>query len=153
MSSSSDELVAALRSAGLRITRQREAICAVIGEGGGHMTVADIHRRAQRDGGVSFDISTVYRTVDALESAGMLHHVHLGHGPSVVHLTEDGQHQHLVCDQCGRTEDISLDDLAGLTDRVAEEFGFIVDGVHFALVGRCAHHVVDSERNRRDPDL
>lgn len=142
---SGDVLVAALRRSGLRVTAPRLAICQVLAEShDDHLTAAELHRRAEQMAGKSIDPSTVYRTIEALEGVGTLHHVHLGHGPSVVHLSERADHHHLVCEVCGRTEDVPLDQLADLIQEVADRFGFVADGVHFALVGRCLSH--------REPD-
>ena len=141
MSGPASDLVDALRGAGIRVTAQRRAVCDALSDFDSHQTVADLHRAAQAASGLSFDISTVYRTIDALEGAGLVHHVHLGHGPSVIHVTRGGEHHHLVCDVCGRTEDVDLPQLEAMTRHIESQFGFVVDGVHFALVGRCVEHV------------
>jgi Fur family transcriptional regulator, ferric uptake regulator len=139
-------LVEDLRGAGLRVTAPRRAICEVIATAHDeHLTAAELHRRAEEIAGVSIDQSTVYRTIDTLESVGRLHHVHLGHGPAVLHLSHHAEHHHLVCEECGRTEDVPLSELEGLVAHLEERLGFIAGGVHFALVGRCAVH----ERNTR----
>lgn len=136
-----DVLVEDLRRAGLRVTGPRRAVCRVLAaHHDEHLTAADLHALAEEETGRRIDISTIYRTIEAFEAAGRLHHVHLGHGPSVVHLSEHSEHHHLVCEVCGKTTDLPLDDLAELTSRLAERYGFVVDGLHFALIGRCLDH-------------
>lgn len=144
MTETLDDLLETLRSGGSRITAQRRAICSTLAGDDRHLTIPDLHRLAQERSGLRFDVSTVYRTIEVLEAAGRVHHVHLGHGPSVLHLSSQGEHHHLVCDVCGRTEDVAILRLDDLSRHIEREYGFVVDGVHFALAGRCAHH----ERNR-----
>lgn len=124
----------------MRITEPRRAICAVLADDEGeHLSAADLLDRVETRLGRSVDLSTVYRTIDVLQEHGVLHHVHLGHGASVVHLSETGVHHHLVCDLCDRTVDLPLDELEPLA-RVLAAHGFSTDTVHFAIVGRCSHH-------------
>ncbi len=142
-----DALIAALRAGGLRVTAARRAICSVIAESvGEHLSAADIQARAAAVLARPVDASTVYRTLDVLEQLGHLHHVHLGHGPGLVHLSAEADHHHLVCDVCGRTEDLPLAKLAPLLGAVEEEHGFVVEGGHFALTGRCADCVSGNNR-------
>jgi Fur family ferric uptake transcriptional regulator len=84
------------------------------------------------------DKSTVYRTLEALEDAGLLAHSHLGHGPSVYHLAEDAGHQHLICRSCGATVTLDEAEAALLARRITESTGFVPDPNHFALSGLCA---------------
>lgn len=135
------QLLDALRADGLRVTAPRRAICDALARHHDlHLTASTLHEAAEDSLGSPIDISTVYRTIDALEQSGLLHHVHLGHGPAVLHLSDHVEHHHLTCEVCGFTVDISLDDLQDLTDTVATRHGFTIDSAHFALIGRCSAH-------------
>ena len=141
---SADDLVAALRAAGMRVTRPRRALCAVLADAhAAHLTAAELRRRAEEVLGASIDLSTVYRTLDALDQAGLLHHVHLGHGPSVAHLSGEDDHHHLVCEVCGATVDVPRHEVAELMATLERRYGYQVDSLHFALVGRCPRHAGD----------
>ena len=60
---------AALHRAGLRITRQRHAVIAILSGFAAWPDVAEVHARARAvDGRVS--LATVYRTMHALEASG-----------------------------------------------------------------------------------
>lgn len=134
-----EDLVRALRSRGLRITRARRSICEVLATAHEeHLSAADLLERAQRVSGVRIDQSTVYRTLDVLEEFGHLHHVHLGHGPGVYHLSGEADHQHLVCERCGRSAAVPLAELVPVLETVTARYGFAADSVHFALVGVCS---------------
>ena len=134
-------LIEALRADGLRVTAPRRAICQALARGHDlHLTATTLHEAAEEVLGSAIDISTVYRTIDALEQADLVHHVHLGHGPAVLHLSDHLEHHHLTCEVCGLTVDIPIDDLQSLTDAVATRHGFTIDSAHFALIGRCSAH-------------
>ena len=64
--------------------------------------------------------------------------LHLGHGASVIHLSEE-EHHHLVCDLCGRTVDLPLEELGPLAE-LLERHGYEPGTVHFAIVSRCLSH-------------
>ena len=131
----SDQLVAALRQAGLRATAARRAVCEVVaGHHDEHLTPAGISDLLSG----RVDQSTVYRTLEALESAGLLRHTHLGHGPAVYHLTDEPPHQHLVCRRCGRTIEIAAADVEKLFAAITGTTGFVPDPAHFAVSGLCA---------------
>lgn len=130
-------LVSSLRQSGLRITSARRAVCQVLSEAhDDHLTAADLHQKVEKLMGSRVDPSTIYRTIDVLERAGHLHHVHFGHGPGVVHLVEETGHHHVVCENCGRTVDLALDELDALSG-VLGAHGFAMGSVHFAIVARC----------------
>ena len=130
-----DELIAGLRRARLRVTAPRRAVCAVLaGAGCEHLTAAEVAARA----GDTVDLSTVYRTLDALEGLGMVEHVHLGHGAGAYHVGPSGDHHHLVCESCGATVDVPLQRLQRAIEGVTAPLGFVPDSAHFAIVGRCA---------------
>ena len=135
MAATAEDLIRGVRAAGLRVTRPRRAVCAVLADAGSdHLTAGAI---AARVGG-RVDLSTVYRTLDALEGLGLVEHVHLGHGPGAYHLVPASPHHHLVCEVCGRTVDVPIGDLEAAIETVTAPLGFVPDAAHFAIVGRCS---------------
>jgi Fur family ferric uptake transcriptional regulator len=52
-------------------------------------------------------------------------------------LSERTDHHHLVCESCGRSVDVELEELAPVFDRLSETYGFAPTSLHFALVGTC----------------
>ena len=125
-----------LRSAGGRITVARRALVLAIVDANSHVTAEDLAAHVQSRH-PDVHLSTIYRTLDALEGLGIVTHVHLGHGRAVYHLAEDG-HLHLVCQSCGAVIEIPASLLAPLADRVRAAFDFRLDPRHFALLGTCA---------------
>jgi Fur family ferric uptake transcriptional regulator len=133
-----DDLISTLRSRGLRITDARRAVCGVIASShGDHLDAATIHHKALEDLGTDLDLSTVYRTLEALEEAGAVRHAHLGEA-AVYHLSEEQPHQHLVCRICGSTSALPASDLTLFLASVEKLTGFVADVEHFALSGVCS---------------
>ena len=129
---SAETLLDALRSRGMRITDARIQICEEIAaRHGEHLTAAAIGER------VDANESTVYRTLEVLEEAGIIEHSHMGHGPAVYHLANDADHHHLVCERCGRAEALPAAAYEALVAGITAETGFVPSSRHFALTGLC----------------
>ena len=136
MASDPNDVLLQLRERGLRMTPQRRAIVAEIMATEGHISPADVARRVrERVPGVN--PSTVYRTLDLLESLGIVSHAHLESGAEY-HRSEEGQHVHLVCARCGGEESLSVDEAASLRGLITSHRGFEPDFTHFAISGVCA---------------
>ncbi len=130
-------LVPTLRSRGYRLTPQRRVILEALERVRHHTTAEDMARRvAERIGGV--DVSTVYRTLELLESQGLVTHTHFDDGVTRWHLASAERHQHLVCRSCGEEQELALATLAPAARRIREKFGFEADMAHFAIAGLCA---------------
>jgi Fe2+ or Zn2+ uptake regulation protein len=130
-----DAIVTRLADAGRRRTAPRQAIVECLVNAGGHVTADEVAAQVQSRF-PSVNISTVYRTLDALEEIGVIDHVHLGHSRAVYHLVEE-DHQHLVCESCEAVEELPASRLKPLIASIERDFGFEVDRRHFAIVGRC----------------
>jgi Fur family transcriptional regulator, ferric uptake regulator len=145
-----DDLIGVLRSEDLRITEPRRLVCEVIAtRHAEHLTAAAIIEAVASETGGSVDRATVYRTLDVLEEAGAIKHGHIGHGPTVYHLAEESDHQHLVCQSCHRTVAIQASDLAPLLTEIESSTGFTVDIEHFALSGLCVDCTAAEKRGAR----
>lgn len=85
-------------------------------------------------------VSTVYRTLALLEEIGAVRHVHLSHGPARYEHAASAEVRHLVCEICDRHVAVPLEVFDVVRGRLADEFDFVLDGSHFAIVGRCRTH-------------
>lgn len=83
-------------------------------------------------------LSSVYRALSVLEDDGVVTHVHLGHGPAVYQLSSAvAAVRHLVCDTCGRQLTVPAGVFADVARTLEEEYEFVLDAGHFAVVGHC----------------
>lgn len=135
-------MVEALKAAGGRMTASRYAIVDVLAGVEDHLT-ADQLAAAVHAHHPATHLSTVYRTLDVLEEAGVLDHVHLGHGRAVYHFSDD-EHQHLVCEECGAVIHLPDAELTSLRARLDRKYEFTLRAHHFALLGLCQHCRVPS---------
>jgi Fur family transcriptional regulator, ferric uptake regulator len=133
----SEELLAQLKELTPRVTPQRRVILEAICELDGHLSaeevVAEVTRRLP---GVS--PSTIYRNLQALESVGLISHVHMGHAVAQYQPADHGGHHHLVCGTCGRTQKVDKGTTKDLQDALQASHGFKADFDHFAIYGTCA---------------
>lgn len=82
--------------------------------------------------------ASVYRALEALTDAGLVQHVHLGHGATAYHLADGaGEHLHLQCGGCGAVMDAPVELLSPVRRRLLRDHGFALDAAHVALSGRC----------------
>ena len=125
-----------LRSQGMRMTPQRIAIVDEIVTSTGYLTPLRVIERVQaRVPGVS--AATVYRTLERLESVGVLAHVHLENGMGY-HRVAETQHAHLVCSRCGKEQEIPRQELQRLERLLERGHGFRPDFAHHPISGLCA---------------
>ncbi len=127
---------AVLRRHGLRVTPQRRLVLAAVADLG-HSTPEQICERVQT-GADGVSLATVYRTLELLESLGLVAHTHLGHGAPTYHLAAHADHVHLVCRGCGDVREWDVEAAGDLGRRIREETGFVPDLAHLSLHGWCA---------------
>jgi Fur family transcriptional regulator, ferric uptake regulator len=131
-----EEIDQLLRSHDLRRTPQRHVTLEAIAELAGHATAEQIVGRVRLKL-PSVSSSTVYRTLATLEEVGVICHAHLGHTASVYHVGTAGLHQHLVCERCGKQQEVDDSVTAPFAAQLTKRFGFRANFTHFAVLGEC----------------
>jgi len=126
-----------LRAQGTRITNARVAILEVLSATDAHLSADDV---AQAVNAIQPRVhrATVYRTLESLVTAGLVAHTHLGHGTAVYHLTTT-PHAHCQCQRCEAVIDVPRTLLRTLSGRLLDDYGFVLDTGHSALLGLCEH--------------
>jgi len=125
-----------LRADGGRVTTGRRAIVRALLTGPDHHVTADDVARVVQAEHPDVHLSTIYRTLDALEHLGVVDRVNLGPGGAIYHLT-DHAHHHLVCESCGTVIEVRDELFTDLARRLDEQHGFAMPARHLAIVGRC----------------
>lgn len=101
----SAELSHQLREAGLRPTRQRVALAALLyGKGDRHVTAELLHEEAVASG-ESVSLATVYNTLHQFQTAGLLREISIG-GQRTYFDTNVSNHNHFFIEDEGRLVDI-----------------------------------------------
>ncbi|EJF90471.1 Fur family transcriptional regulator [Bartonella tamiae] len=120
----------ALRQAGLRITRQRRIILDLLAHTLDHPNAFEIFQRAnQQDASIS--LSTVYRTMKALEERGAIHRHAFDGGPSRFEQVSGQHHDHLIDIDSGDVIEFRSDIIEKLQEEIAKSLGY--DIVHHRL--------------------
>ena len=132
---SPSDLADAFRSSGRKLTPQRERIFRVLHDNPTHPTAEAVHAEVVADM-PSVSLRTVYATLHELAEMGELVQLDLGTGsarfdPNV------SEHHHLVCDGCGRVQDIELE-VPRFKVPARRTGGFRVEATQVVLRGHCA---------------
>lgn len=122
-------LLNTVRAHGLRVSTARRALLR-------QLLGADEPLTAEQIAGEA-DVASVYRNLDALETIGVVRHVHLGHGPGRYALS-DRSGGWATCEVCGRSTPLSSEALSHIRAAVLDFAGFDASFAHFPIVGRCA---------------
>jgi Fur family ferric uptake transcriptional regulator len=124
-----------LRAQGYRLTPQRELVLAAV-DTLGHGTPDEIlHEVRQHASAVN--ISTIYRTLELLESLGLVRHTHLSDRAPTYHSTSGPEHVHLKCRGCETVIDAEPAAFDGMVSELRERHGFAPDIGHLTVFGLC----------------
>jgi len=129
-------IVTALDRAGYRLTAPRRSLAALIASHDGYFTAGDLvaEARARRLG---VGRATVFRTLEVLETIGAVERLDLPSGDHAYVVCRRAHHHHVVCSQCGRTNEIDDGDLRAVVNEIARRTGYRVDDHRLELFGLC----------------
>jgi Fur family ferric uptake transcriptional regulator len=135
--SCSERLRLEMRLRGLRVTPQRAVILETVSHLGGHPTATEVYREAARRL-PGLNPATVYRTLEALQAAGMVDGMGGPGGKSRFSLRDlSHPHHHLVCIDCGGELELDPSWITGLAQQVRRRKGFRLHTHHLTLTGLC----------------
>ena len=126
-----------LREKGHRLTPQRILVLSIVADGGGHMGVDEVFRRA-KEAYPYMDIATVYRTLHLFKDLGVVTEVAIGDRLHYELIDPSGPHHHMVCRVCNGAFNLSPTYLDEFRDTLLEEFDVEPDLEHFAITGTCS---------------
>jgi Fur family ferric uptake transcriptional regulator len=131
-----EEFIERFRHLGLRVTPQRLLVLEALATNGGHMTAEEIMRWTSARY-PTINLATVYRTLDALTSVGLVTQTDLGSGASQFELVGDTLHHHLVCERCGAVIEIDDTLVVPVRERLLHDYGFRASARHIGFFGTC----------------
>ncbi|WP_066991679.1 Fur family transcriptional regulator [Streptomyces cellostaticus] len=127
---------ALLRRHGLRCTASRLCTLRLLSASGQHVSTAEVCAQLQGMG-LPFDQATVYRTLEIFTEVGLAHAV-LGPGPKRYGVSSV-PHHHVVCEECGRVQDVAIAQMSEAVERITELTGLHAGaGGSLLLYGRCS---------------
>ena len=123
---------------GARNTKQRTAVVEVLRELENFASAKEIHHALQERGD-KVGLTTVYRTLQSLSEIEAVDALHMPGGETLYRRCATEQHHHhLVCTQCGRTEEIDGGPIEEWATEVAKHHGFALTGHDAEIFGVCA---------------
>jgi Fur family transcriptional regulator, ferric uptake regulator len=132
-----EEVLAALQSAGYRVTHQRQTVIRTALGYGRHFTAAEIERDAgQVDLGIGR--ATLFRTLEAMVSCGSLARVNSGPGRGYIVCGAHDHHHHIICSGCGTVAKVPGCQAEERVAELSESTGFRVDGHYLEYYGLCS---------------
>jgi Fe2+ or Zn2+ uptake regulation protein len=131
---SPEELTAAFRARGLKVTPQRQAIFAVLDGNPTHPTAESVYASVSSVM-PTISLRTVYQTLNDLVEMGEISSVDLGTGSTRFDPTLDAHH-HLVCTACGAVGDVH-GAFPALTVPEGQGGGFDVQSTEIVFRGVC----------------
>jgi Fur family transcriptional regulator, ferric uptake regulator len=130
-----DSAIAAVRRRGLRVTASRRLVVEAVYSADRPVTAEEIasgmYGRSPR-----CDLASVYRNLETMQDAGLVRHVHLGHGPGL-YAPAAGAGEYVACDRCGRSQVIPPAAAERLRASVREAVGYEASFAHFPITGLC----------------
>ncbi|HEX6461371.1 MAG TPA: Fur family transcriptional regulator [Thermoleophilaceae bacterium] len=130
------QLTAVLHERGQRVTPQRLVINRALGELERHVTAEEVLESVE-DRLPNVSLPTVYSTLELFENLGVVRKLGVRQG-AVLYDPRPEPHDHMVCDRCGKIEDLDGGvELDGAVFR-ARRGGFVPKRAEVRINGLCA---------------
>lgn len=122
---------------GLRHTQQREHVLDVFLATERHVTVQELYDLVRREHkGIGY--ATVARTMKLMCECGLCRQVDFGDGSlRYEHKYDHKHHDHLICLNCGRFEEIYSRKLEKIQDELVSQYGYVQENHKLDIFGLC----------------
>ena len=131
------DMASHLRSAGYRMTPQRQLVWDVLRSSGAHLSAEQIQHEISRTV-PDFNAASVYRTLRLLEDLGLVSEVQLGDGRGYWELAHTDEVIHLHCRRCGTVDHHGGAMVAEVKAHLGTSHGFTTEAVDVVAHGVCA---------------
>jgi Fur family transcriptional regulator, ferric uptake regulator len=121
-----------------KVTAPRLEILRVLDESKKPLSPQEIHTHIiSRKVSEPIDLATVYRVCTKLEEAGVLHKVIFGDEYMRFEM-DRGHHHYIVCNHCGKTEEVDECGIEHLVEKISKRTGFKDISHDVMLRGTCS---------------
>ena len=118
------------------LTAQRRLLLELIRDAGGHLNAKELYQRARaRD--ESIGPATVYRSLNLFKQLGLVDERRLGKVRCCYEIKQSMQHQHLVCQRCGKVIEFHVPNFQKLIKTVRQEHNFKIIKAELCIEGYC----------------
>lgn len=119
----------------LGLTKQRQAVLRAIHKSDKHLTANEVFDDARRImPGISF--ATVYNSLNYLKKEGLIGEIRFGMDANRYDRNLS-QHDHAICNKCGKLVDLELSVPAGLFEQAVDRSKFEAGSIEITLRGLC----------------
>ena len=119
----------------LRLTSQRRKILDYLLKSQRHVELEEIYQALRKEG---IGRATVFRTIKLLEECGLVDHVTASDGASRFEVKiERPHHDHLLCVQCGKVQEVRWPELEEIQERTCRRLGFVPTWHRHEIFGLC----------------
>jgi Fur family ferric uptake transcriptional regulator len=126
----------ALQKKGHFITTQRRLLLDLLYEAEGHIDAKELYRRAiEKDASISQ--ATVYRSLSLFKELGLIDEMRLGGVQCYYEIKQGIDHQHLICQGCGKIIEIDIPHFQESINKIQEDHCFKVTKVELYMHGYC----------------
>ncbi|MDO5025592.1 MAG: Fur family transcriptional regulator [Trueperella sp.] len=125
------------------MTRQRTAIIDFLRQQDSFLSTQEVHQALVSQGN-EVGLATVYRNLQTLATNGDLDVVRQENSETQLFrlCADSSHHHHLVCRNCGVSEEITSADIEGWSEQIAKQYGFTQISHFVELFGLCAQCAV-----------
>lgn len=125
-----------LAQIGCKNTRSRKAIIEVLGRSDLPLSAEEIFLMV-KESGASTNLSTVYRTLDLMESKSLLDKCVMSDGRARYQLICEDHKHHITCTSCHKSIPINICPLEALEKDLVNKTDFNITGHRLELYGLC----------------
>lgn len=122
-----------LKEKKLKVTPQRIAILKEI-QKNGHIGIEEIYENIKKEH-PSISLATVYKNITSMFEANLLREVKVPYHKQRYELACD-QHVHIVCEKCGKIEDVHLD-FENLIAECKSMKDYQINNINVMFIGVC----------------
>ena len=131
------------------LTVQRRLLLELLHDADKHIDAKELYRRASaRDESIS--PATVYRSLNLFKQAGLVDERRLGRVRCYYEIKQSPEHQHLVCQGCGKIIEFQNPLVGQLIEAIQREHSFNVTRAELYLEGYCPE-CEEKEKTRELP--
>ena len=117
-------------------TSQRRLLLELLGKAQEHIDAKELYRRASaRDESIS--PATVYRSLKLFKELGLIEERRLGRVRCYYEMKHSVDHQHMICQGCGRVMEFKTPLVQELVDMIQRDHDFKVTKAELCLEGYC----------------
>jgi Fur family ferric uptake transcriptional regulator len=124
-----------LRERGFSVTQARRKIVQAVFSLHGHFDASELWQTLRNE---RISMSTIYRTLELLERAGLVRRTSLGEAHAhYEHILGRGDHGHLICSRCGKVIEFPTKQVRESLAEISERYGFHLDQTVVQGYGLC----------------